>query len=295
MSKNIKFSGVFTALVTPFKKGRVDYKSLKKLIRNQLDNNVNGFVVNGTTGESPTLSIDEVKTIFSFVKKQSDNAVPLILGTGSNATKETIFRTKIAQKLKADAALIVAPYYNKPTQTGLVLHYKAIVKETRIPIILYNVPSRTVISISEDTILELSKIKNIVGIKEASGNLNVVQSLVKKVPKNFLLTSGDDSSCVDFVTAGGKGVISVVSHVIPKILCDYLNRAARGEMVNRDYHSKYDELNSLLGIEANPIPVKMMLYQMGIIDSPELRLPLSELSSINKIKVETALKRIELL
>lgn len=295
MSKNIKFSGVFTALVTPFKKGRVDYSSLKKLIRNQLDNNVNGFVVNGTTGESPTLSIDEVKTIFRFVKKQSDNAVPLILGTGSNATKETIFRTKLAQKLKADAALIVAPYYNKPTQTGLALHYKAIAKETRIPIILYNVPSRTVISISEDTILELSKIKNIVGIKEASGNLNVVQSLVKKVPKNFLLTSGDDSSCVDFVTAGGKGVISVVSHVIPKTLCEYLDRAARGENVSKDYHSKYDGLNSLLGIEANPIPVKMMLYLMGIIDSPELRLPLCELSSANKIKVEAALKRIEIL
>ncbi|MEQ1664218.1 MAG: 4-hydroxy-tetrahydrodipicolinate synthase [Bdellovibrionales bacterium] len=295
MSKNIKFSGVFTALVTPFKKGRVDYSSLKKLIRNQLDNNVNGFVVNGTTGESPTLSIDEVKTIFRFVKKQSDNAVPLILGTGSNATKETIFRTKLAQKLKADAALIVAPYYNKPTQTGLALHYKAIAKETRIPIILYNVPSRTVISISEDTILELSKIKNIVGIKEASGNLNVVQSLVKKVPKNFLLTSGDDSSCVDFVTAGGKGVISVVSHVIPKTLCEYLDRAARGENVSKDYHSKYDELNSLLGIETNPIPVKVMLYLMGIIDSPELRLPLCELSSANKIKVEAALKRIEIL
>lgn len=286
------FAGVFTALITPFKRGQVDFKSLKRIVRQQLDGGVQGFVVNGTTGESPTLEPLEVEKIFKFVRRESDKSIPLLLGTGSNSTKTTIMKTKLAEKMKASGALVVVPYYNKPPQRGLFAHYEAISKSAKIPIILYNVPGRTVISLSVETTTGLSKLKNIVGIKEASGQISYLQHLLPKVPKGFLLSSGDDASCLNFMLAGGEGVISVISHVIPQAMRDLSDRARRtDETVIVDY-KKYDELNKLMGVEANPIPVKMALHLMGLIDSPELRLPLVQLSEDNKKPLKAALKKL---
>jgi len=305
--KNQKIEGVITALVTPFKKGRVDYKSLKKLVRQQLDSGVSGFVVSGTTGESPTLREDEVEKIFKFVKKESDSSVPLLIGTGTNNTLSTVEKTKKAKALGADAALVVVPYYNKPPQKGLYEHFKFISSKVKIPIVLYNVPGRTITSLSVETTTKLSKIINIVGIKEASGDMDMMEQMKSiqmkssqikssqiksNSKKSFIFLSGDDSSCIDFNTRGGHGVISVISHIIPKELSELVSRTCKGDKSASFEYSKYEKLNQLMGIEPNPIPVKMGLYIMGIIDSPELRLPLVELSSEYKKTLKSELKKL---
>jgi 4-hydroxy-tetrahydrodipicolinate synthase len=285
-------NGVVTALVTPFLKGKIDYVSVKNLVRAQLEGGVEGFVVNGTTGESPTLDEVEVAQLFKFVKKVSDDVVPIVLGTGTNSTKETIRKTASAAKLGADAALVVVPYYNKPPQRGLVSHFNAVAKSAKLPVVLYNVPGRTVVSMAAETVATLAKNKNIIGIKEASGQISNLENIKQGVDKNFLLLSGDDATCIDFMLAGGMGVISVISHVIPAQLRALSDRARKGDISAREDYKKYNELNRLIGIEANPIPVKMMLYQMGILRSPELRLPLVELSAENKTKTQAELKRL---
>jgi 4-hydroxy-tetrahydrodipicolinate synthase len=285
-------NGVVTALVTPFLKGKIDYVSVKNLVRAQLEGGVEGFVVNGTTGESPTLDEVEVAQLFKFVKKVSDDVVPIVLGTGTNSTKETIRKTAAAAKLGADAALVVVPYYNKPPQRGLVSHFNAVAKSAKLPVVLYNVPGRTVVSMAAETVATLAKNKNIIGIKEASGQISNLENIKQGVDKNFLLLSGDDATCIDFMLAGGMGVISVISHVIPAQLRALSDRARKGDISAREDYKKYNELNRLIGIEANPIPVKMMLYQMGILRSPELRLPLVELSAENKTKTQAELKRL---
>lgn len=285
------FFGVITALITPFKKGKVDFKSLKRLLRQQMDAGVQGFVVNGTTGESPVLTPEEVEKIFRFVKDETDGAVPLILGTGSNSTARTIQNTQQARRLGADAALVVAPYYNKPPQRGLIAHFSAVAQKVNLPILLYNVPGRTVISISTETVLTLFKIKNIVGIKEASGQIQTIEELAAQGAGHSLL-SGDDASCIDFMLAGGYGVISVVSHVIPRDLRLFSEQARMKNGEAAVNYKRFAQLNDLLSLEANPIPVKMMLYLMGIIDSPELRLPLLELAGKNKNTVMHELKNL---
>jgi 4-hydroxy-tetrahydrodipicolinate synthase len=278
----VKFSGVMTALVTPFLKGRVDYKSLKKLVVHQLDNGIQGFIVNGTTAESPTLEAEEVEKIFSLVKKESHGAIPLVLGVGSNSTKQTITNIRMAHKLKADGALVVVPYYNKPTQTGMLAHFREVAKASKIPVILYNVPGRTVVSMSAETVGALARVKNIVGIKEASGKLDLLEDIKKVVGPKFLLSSGDDGSAIDFTLRGGHGVISVISHVIPAAFVELVRRGRERDREALTDYKKYNELNRLLGIESNPIPVKMALHLMGIIASPEMRLPLVQLSKENK-------------
>ncbi|MCB0349889.1 MAG: 4-hydroxy-tetrahydrodipicolinate synthase [Bdellovibrionales bacterium] len=290
-----KISGVVTALVTPFNKGRIDYASVKKLIQHQLDNGIQGFVVNGTTGESPTLDWDEIEKLFKYVKSEVDNEVPVILGTGSNSTKSTVRATQLAAKLKADAALVVCPYYNKPTQEGLVQHYQTVARSSKCPIILYNVPGRTVISINPETTIKLAKEKNIMGIKEASGHIENAEYLHRRAPKNFLLMSGDDSTCVDFILAGGAGVISVISHIIPAQLRKLSDAARAGDISARSEYFKFKELIEALSMEPNPTPVKMMLYMMGIIKSPELRLPMLEASRGSCMKIKNTLKKFELM
>ncbi len=290
-----QFTGVITALVTPFKRGKVDFKSLKRLVRQQLDGGVQGFVINGTTGESPTLHADEVKAIFTLVKNESDHSVPLIVGTGLNSTEKTIEATKKAGLLKADAALIVVPYYNKPPQKGLIAHYTAVAKASPLPIILYNVPGRTVISMHSDTTFELSKLKKIVGVKEAAGQLEVFRNLAARVAPHFLLSSGDDTTCVEAILAGGHGVISVISHVIPKEFRALVDRARNKDKAVASVYKKYKNLNKLLGVEANPIPVKMALALMGVIDSPEMRLPLVTMSPENTGRMQTELKALGLI
>jgi 4-hydroxy-tetrahydrodipicolinate synthase len=291
----MKYSGVLTALVTPFKKGRVDYNSLKRLVRQQMDGGVSGFVVNGTTAESPTLEDQEVVKIFEVVREESDAALPLVLGVGSNSTKKTLQNLAVARKLKAEAALVVVPYYNKPPQRGILEHFRTLAKATKLPIIAYNVPGRTVIGMTSETIVAVAKLKGVVGIKEASGQLNTLEQIKKMVPKSFLLSSGDDGSAIDFVLAGGHGVISVISHLIPREFSDLVSRARNQDSgVSKEY-ATYSELNRLLGVEANPIPVKMGLYKMGVINSPEMRLPLVTLSKENEISLEAELRRLSLL
>jgi 4-hydroxy-tetrahydrodipicolinate synthase len=290
------FAGVITALITPFYKGKVDYKSLQKLVQKQLSGGVQGFVVNGTTAESPTLSFEEIEKIFKLVKNEVGHNFPLILGTGSNSTAETIKKTKQASKLGASAALVVVPYYNKPPQRGLVAHYRAVAKDAKVPVLLYNVPGRTVISMQPETVIELSKIKNIIGIKEASGNINCLTSMQAGIAhRPFLFSSGDDSTCIEFILRGGHGVVSVISHVIPRQLRELSDRARGGDTTAMKDYAKFQNLNRLLGIEANPIPVKAMLYEMGIIRSPELRLPLVSLAKEHAPAVNAELKQLGLI
>jgi 4-hydroxy-tetrahydrodipicolinate synthase len=287
--------GVVTALTTPFIKGEVDYKSLEKLVKFQLDKGVQGFVVNGTTGESPTLEWGEVKKIYDFVKKTTDNSVPLILGVGDFNTKVAIEKTKYVEAWGADAGLSVVPYYNKPPQRCLIQHFEAIAQSTTAPIILYNVPGRTVVSLSDESVGKLAAQKNIVGIKEASGEIDLAKRIRNKTSDTFLITSGDDASCINFLLAGGDGVISVLSHVIPERLRSLVDRARRGDKSVKDDYIKYERLNRLLGIEANPIPVKMMLKLMGIFQSAELRMPLSQMEAANTEKLQEELSNLDII
>ena len=280
-------SGLITALITPFKNQKVDLDSLNKLVQKQLHDGVEGFVINGTTAESPTLTAQEVQDIFHAVKKIAGPNVPLILGTGTNSTLETIAKTKKAGEIGADAALVVVPYYNKPPQRGLFQHFEAVAKVSAIPIILYNVPGRTITSLDVETVVDLSRIKNIIGIKEASGKKDVAQSLRKLCPPNFVLLSGDDGTYVDFLEAGGNGVISVASHILAKEM-----KAWRNWVLAKENQRAHDDVKRLLPlidylfVEANPIPVKKALQIQSVIESAEMRLPLVELTSEQAAKLK---------
>jgi 4-hydroxy-tetrahydrodipicolinate synthase len=266
------FKTTITALITPFKNGKVDWQGLESLVKHQLQGGVGGFVINGTTAESPTLDGSEVEEIFKRVRAIVSAKTPLILGTGSNCTKKTIEASQKAEALGADAVLVVVPYYNKPPQRGLVAHFEAVANAIKIPVILYNVPSRTITALSLSSIEQLSKHKNIVGIKEASGNIDFAKEIIAVCGKDFLMLSGDDGTYPEFLLAGGHGVISVASHIIPKAFSQLLQ-----EPTSNEHYKKYLRLIGLLFAEANPIPVKKALHLMGVISSGELRLPLCEL------------------
>lgn len=268
--KNLKTT--ITALVTPFKNDQIDFKSLENLVKQQIAGGVGGFVINGTTAESPTLDWNEVSQIFAKVKAIVPNNFPLIIGTGSNSTKKTIEDSKKAESLGADAVLVVVPYYNKPPQRGLVAHFTAVADAIKIPVILYNVPSRTITALSLASIEKLSQHPNILGIKEASGNIEFAKEIVDACGSEFLLLSGDDATYPEFLLAGGHGVISVASHILPKAFADLVSNPK----MSAEY-KKYLRLINLLFSEANPIPVKRALQLMGIIENAELRLPLCEL------------------
>lgn len=268
--KNLRTT--ITALITPFINNKIDYASLEKLVQFQLSNGIGGFVINGTTAESPNLEWSEVTEIFNKVKSWVHPQSPLIVGTGSNSTKTTIEYSQKAQALGADAVLVVVPYYNKPPQRGLIAHFQSVADAVTIPVILYNVPSRTITSLSLDSIITLSQHKNIIGIKEASGSIELAQSIVKKCKRDFILLSGDDATYPEFLEAGGQGVISVASHVIPQAFVDLLN-----DKTKKQNYKNYLQLINLLFSEANPIPIKKALQLMGVIQKAELRLPLCEL------------------
>lgn len=272
-----KFAGVITAIITPFFKGEVDYESLSKLIEVQIKDGIDGFVVHGTTGESPTVKENERKKIFDFVKSKVPVNFPLIVGTGTNSTEDSIELSIEAEKWGADALLVVVPYYNKPPQRGLLEHFKKIASSVQIPVILYNVPSRTITALELETIKKLSEHPNIIGIKEASGNIEFAKQIRQNCGSEFILLSGDDGSYDDFMKAGGDGVISVASHIVP-------------EVMKKKTASQNKELIDYLFSEANPIPLKAALQQMGIIRSAELRLPLVEFSDSGKNKMKDLLK-----
>ncbi len=275
-----RFHGVFTALVTPFKENQIDLESLGKLLRWQLDQGIQGFVVHGTTGESPTLTPSEKQKVFQFVQSYVSGQVPLILGTGTNNTAETIEATKKAKSWGADAALVVVPYYNKPPQRGLYQHFRQVAEQSDFSVFVYNVPGRTVASIDVATLQSLSEIPQIIGIKEATGNIDLLKEMKSKTRKNFIYLSGDDGTYVEFLKAGGQGVISVASHVIPKAMRNWTDWANRSEWHKSVEDSlKYNKLIELLFVEANPIPVKKALQKMGFLLAAELRLPLVEMDA----------------
>ena len=300
------FQGIITALVTPFIQGKLDEDSFIRLIQYQMDKGIKSFVLNGTTGESPTLEKEEVRKIFEIAKSYLSSKDQLILGVGSNSTKKTLQMSELAQSLGADAVLVVVPYYNKPSQNGLIFHFTQVAQNTSLPVILYNVPSRTVVSLEEETIFKLSQLGNVMGIKEASGDMKLVKKLKNRCDPYFCLLSGDDDTCVDFMLKGGCGVISVVSHLIPseltqifeKITQEKNKRSASENSKNlsvTSQYAKYKNLVRLLFIESNPAPVKMALYKMGLIRSPEVRLPLVPLSEKFEKELEIELENLSLI
>ncbi len=285
------FEGSIVAIVTPIKNGDVDREGYRKLLEFQIENGTDGILTCGCTGEPATLSMQEHKDIIKYTVEIVNGRIPVIAGTGSNNTEEAIELTSFARQAGCDAVLLITPYYNKPTQKGLYLHYKKIAESVDIPIILYNVPSRTGISISPEVVAELSKIKNIIGIKEASGSIDQVCKIISLVEDDFLVLSGDDSLTLPIISVGGKGVVSVAANIVPRDMSDMVKFALNGEIEKaRKIHYKLFPVFKVLFIETNPIPVKTALSIMGMIQA-EWRLPLTSPSDENYKKIEQTLKK----
>lgn len=296
MKSQYSFKGVISALPTPFLNKKVDFESLSKLVEFQLKNEINGFVVNGTTAESPTLSWDEVEKMYKCVREISGTQIPIILGTGSNSTEHTIETTKKAEDMGADAALLVVPYYNKPPQRGLVAHFSEVAKNTQLPIILYNVPGRTITSMSLETVAELSKIQNIFAIKEASGDLLFDEKLKSQLAVDFVMLSGDDPTYISFLKLGGSGIISVMSNAITAACARWTNLVYEKKWAEAETDfAKYKDLISFMYVESNPIPIKWMLFKMGLFKSPEMRLPLVALDNKYHESITNELKKLEII
>lgn len=272
--------GSLVAIVTPMlDDGRLDIPCLKALIDYHIDQGTDGIVIVGTTGESPTVDFDEHCLLIKTAVEQVAKRVPVIAGTGANSTKEAIVLTQEAKALGADACLLVAPYYNKPTQEGLYQHFKAVADAVDIPQILYNVPGRTGCDIQNDTVLRLAAHKNIVGIKDATGGLERGTDLLQRAPEGFAVYSGDDATALPLMLMGAKGVISVTANVAPKLMHEMSVAAMQGNIADaRAINAKLFALHQKLFVEANPIPVKWVLQQMGLIKTG-IRLPLVNLSA----------------
>ena len=291
----VNIRGCITALVTPFNSlGKVDEKNLKKLIKRQIDNGVHGLVPCGTTGESPTLSHKEHIKVIEITVKEVKRRIPVIAGTGSNSTQEAIELTKKAESLGADASLQVVPYYNKPTQRGLYNHFNSIASNTKLPIILYNIPGRSVISLDSKTIQELEKKnKNIIGIKEASGDLKKIIEIKKKCTEKFLILSGEDNLNLDILKNGGSGFISVTSNLYPHYCSQMYNFYMSNNIKKSNQINSYlKKINKLLFVETNPIPIKYALAKYNLIKN-ELRLPLTQLDPKYYKKINEELKRLK--
>jgi len=289
------FKGAMVALVTPFKGVKVDEGGLRTLIEFQIKNGTEGIVPCGTTGESATLSHEEHERVIEITIEAVARRVPVIAGTGSNNTIEAIRLTRHAEKAGADGALLITPYYNKPTQEGMYQHYRKVAEETDIPLMLYNVPGRTSVNLLPETIGRLAQIKNIVGIKEASGSLQQISDVIKLCPETFSVLSGDDFVTFPLLAVGGKGVISVTANVVPGDVANLCKSFERGDYAEaRRLHYQLLPLNNAMFFETNPIPVKTALGLMGKI-SPELRLPLSPMSAANLEKLKKVMREYGLI
>lgn len=287
--KKIIFKGCGTAIVTPFDKNGVNFKEFEKLIENQIKNKVDSIIVCGTTGESSTMSLEERKETIKFAVDTVKKRIPVIAGTGGNCTSSVIEFTKYAESIGVDGALIVTPYYNKTTQSGLIAHYTAIAHETNLPIILYSVPSRTGVNITPDTCLELSKIENIVAIKEASGNLSQIAEIANLCGDNLNVYSGNDDQITPILAIGGIGVISVLSNLAPEYTHNIVYNFQNGNVKQAiSDQLKAIPLIKALFCEVNPIPIKAGLNMIGYnVGSP--RLPLIEMSESGKNKLKSEL------
>ena len=270
------FQGSFVALVTPFRDGQVDRRDLEALVDHQIERGTQGIVPCGTTGESATLSHDEHELVIGTVVERAAGRVPVLAGTGSNSTDEAIRLTRFAQKAGADGALLITPYYNRPTQHGLVAHFRAVAEATEIPLVLYNVPSRTGVNMLPETVIECSRIPRVVGIKEASGSIDQTVEILRECDLDVL--SGDDSLTLPLMAVGARGVISVVANVAPRKMSELVASATRGDYdTARALHLELFPLFKRLFCETNPIPVKAAVAMRGLI-TEEIRLPLTPLS-----------------
>ena len=290
------FTGTHTAIVTPFKNGKLDEPALERLIKAQIRGGVDGIVPVGTTGESPTLNYGEHIRVIELAVKFAKGKVKVLAGTGGNSTSEAMLLTKAAEEAGADGSLQVAPYYNKPTQEGLFQHFHAIARATRLPIILYSIPSRCGIEIAVDTVDRLAHDSvNIVGIKEAGGNADRVSQLRAVLGPKFTILSGDDSLTLPFMAVGAQGVISVASNIVPKEVSQMVQSFARGKLdIALKHHQRLFPLFKDLFIETNPVPVKAALAMMGMIEE-EYRLPLVAMATKNRETLKKALKAAGLL
>ncbi|GAT33981.1 4-hydroxy-tetrahydrodipicolinate synthase [Terrimicrobium sacchariphilum] len=292
----MSFAGTYTALVTPFRDGAFDQAAFAALIEGQIRGGVEGIVPVGTTGESPTLDHDEHNAVIKAAVEIAKGRCKVIAGTGSNSTKEAIELTVEAERLGADAALLVAPYYNKPSQQGLYLHYKAIAEAVNIPLVLYSIPGRCGIEIAVETVVRLAKdFPNIVAIKEAGGSVERVSQLRQALPDSFEILSGDDSLTLPFLSAGAVGVISVASNIIPKEVGDLVRHWLAGRpgdaaAIHRQYYPIFKDLF----IEPNPVPTKYALAELGQM-TPEVRLPLCEMTEASKVRVKSTLTAVGIL
>ena len=289
------FSGSFTALITPFKDGQVDEESFVKLVEWQIEQGTHGLVPVGTTGESPTLSHDEHKRVVELCIEVTAKRVPVIAGAGSNATKEAVELSQHAKEAGADGALIVTPYYNKPTQSGLYAHYKAINDAVDIPIIIYNIPGRSIIDMSVETMAELFKLPNIVGVKDATADLARVSLQRQAMGSEFIQLSGEDATALGFMAHGGQGCISVTSNVAPKLCSEFQKACLDG---NFDAALKIQDqlipLHDALFVESSPGPIKYAVSKLGIC-GPETRLPLAAIAPATCQQVESAMANAGLL
>lgn len=289
------FSGAIVAIVTPFKKGKVDERSLRELIEFQIKNGTDGIVPCGTTGESSTLSHEEHDRVIEITIDAVKKRVPVLAGTGSNSTDEALRLTKHAHEAGADGALMVCPYYNRPTQEGLYQHFKIIAESIPIPIVPYNIPSRTGVNLMPETVARLAKISNIVGIKEASGSLKQMQDVINLCGEKFDVLSGDDFFTFPLLSIGGRGVISVVSNIVPADMAAMIDAFAAGDIKKaKALHHRLVPLIDALFIETNPVPVKAALSMMGKI-SYDVRLPMYKMSESNYEKLRTVMKNYGLI
>ncbi len=289
------FYGSIPAVITPFNDNKVDYSSLEKVIEYLLNNGSNGLVPCGTTGESPTLSHEEHKKIIEETIRISDKRVPIIAGTGSNNTAEAIEYTKHAEKVGANAALIVTPYYNKPTQLGLYEHFKTIADNTSIPIIIYNIPGRSIVDMSIETMVSLSEIKNIIGVKDATNDLFRPVLTRKNINKDFCYLSGEDGTALAYLAQGGHGCISVTANIAPK-LCSEMQKSWRDGDIKKaqEINLMLSNLHNALFLESSPGPVKYAAHLKGLCKA-ETRLPLFEISDNTKKEVKKCLEEINII
>ena len=292
------FKGSNVALVTPFKDKKLDEVSYIKLIHFHIENGTNGLVPAGTTGESPTLNHDEHQRVIDLCVKESKGKLPVIAGTGSNSTEEAISLTTHAEKMGANAALIVTPYYNKPTQEGLYQHYKSINDKCGIPIIIYNIPSRSVIDMNVDTMARLYELKNIVGVKDATGDLNRVNLTLEKLGKDFIQLTGNDDNALDFNRRGGVGTISVTANIAPKLCAEFQKFSL---MKDEKSQSEAENLNKILQplhhsmfVESNPSPVKYAAKLLNLCED-DVRLPMVKVSQEDKNIIKKALQSAKLI
>ena len=285
------FQGSFVAMVTPFRNGKVDEAKLRELVELHVANGTDGLIPCGTTGESPSLNHDEHRRVVEIVVEAARGRIRVVAGTGSNSTAEAIDMTKHAERAGAAGALVVNPYYNKPTQEGLYRHFRAVAESVAIPILVYNIQSRTAVNVETDTMARLARdVRNIVGVKEASGSLDQMSQVVAACGPDFSVLSGDDNITLPLLAIGGSGVVSVIANIVPRETADLVHAALDGDWKRaRDLHYRLFPLARAAFLETNPIPIKEAMAMAGMIE-PEFRLPMCRMSDANREKLRAILK-----